>query len=259
MGSSEGDSTSADLGAALDAAGEKPPDDGDRESKKNYAQRLSRALAQAVADRLRDAFPRISPCGDAGHEREIGGAGGKKRLDVCVWDDQLGLLLDVSIKTYSFRDYDNKKKKLGRYTKNVVRNDHELRAEAARIHERQPYSVLVGMMFVPFAVCEDGEKEHSSFAHMVTIYRARSGRTAHDDRRLERFEAFYIGLYEASGRERGKVRFFDVMTSPPRNGRPKSSDTLSFAEMSQKVKGLVEARNTAVVDWAEPDSESDGD
>src|ERR1700733_9077313 len=49
------------------------------------------------------------------------------------------LELLVSIKTLSFRDTKPKTKtqpkRVGRYTKNMVRNDHELRAEAMEFHE----------------------------------------------------------------------------------------------------------------------------
>lgn len=240
------------LRAVLEEAGPRPADDGDRGEKKNYAQRLSRALAAEVAQRLRPHFPDILPKENEGHETEIGGAGGNKRLDVCVWDRQRGLLLDVSIKTYSFRDYDSKRMRLGRMTKNVVRNDMELRAEAAKMHERQPYAVLVGLMFVPFLECTDGGRGHSSFAHMVLTFRERAGREGHDDRRFERFEAFYIGLYESGGEDGGYVRFFDVRKSPPQNGKPRSEDTVSFEELTQQVKELVNRRNSKGIEWAEP-------
>jgi hypothetical protein len=244
--------------AALDEAQPRPADDSpDRHEKKNYAQRLSRALAVEVAERLRPHFPDILPTRTEGHETEIGGAGGSKRLDVCVWDRQLGLLLDVSIKTYSFRDYDSKRKRLGRMTKNVVRNDMELRAEAAKIHERQPYAVLVGLMFVPFVACSDADREHSSFAHMVLTFRDRAGRQGHDDRRLERFEAFYIGLYEPEGEDRGYVRFFDVQGNPPKSGRPRSEDTISFEDLTQQIKELVDRRNSRGIEWGEPADETD--
>lgn len=242
---------------ALDKARPRPEDDGDRDEKKNYAQRLSRELAVVVARRLRGHFPDILPKEDEGHETEIGGAGGTKRLDVCVWDRQQGLILDVSIKTYSFRDYDRKKKRLGRMTKNVVRNDMELRAEAAKIHERQPYAVLVGLMFVPFFSCTDGGKEHSSFAHMVLTFRERTGREGHDDRRLDRFEAFYIGLYESAGEDIGYVRFFDVRKDPPQRGKPRSGDTVSFEELTAEIKALVDRRNSKGIKWGEP-ADADG-
>ena len=245
------------LRAVLDAAEPRPADDGDRGDKKNYAQRLSRALAVEVAARLRPHFQGILPTEDEGHETEIGGAGGKKRLDVCVWDRQLGLVLDVSIKTYSFRDYDGKRKRLGRMTKNVVRNDMELRAEAAKIHERQPYAVLIGLMFVPMVACTDGEHDHSSFAHMVATFRNRTGRDGHDDKRFDRFEAFYIGLYEADGDRRGQVRFFDVRNNPPQNGKSRREDTLTFEALTAEVRRLVDRRNSKGIEWGEPAGEDE--
>lgn len=74
------------LRAPLDSAEPRPPVEADRPVKKNYAERLSRALAIVVADRLRRHFPTIKPTPEeTGHETPIGGAGGKKRLDVCPW------------------------------------------------------------------------------------------------------------------------------------------------------------------------------
>jgi hypothetical protein len=248
------------LAVALDEAGPRPPDDGDRHLKKNYAERLSRALAKAVARRLRPYFPQVRPTEEElGHEEAVGAAEGTKRLDVSVWDDRRkrGLLLDVSIKTYSFRDYDSKRGRPGRMTKNVLRNDHELRAEAAKVHARQPYAVLVGLMFVPFHACEDGRKESSSFAHMVLTFRDRTGRGGADDKRLDRFEAFYVALYEPEGDRRGFVRFFDVTRSPPRQGRPRLDDTLSFEELTAAVRALHDQRNRAGEQWAEAAGEED--
>lgn len=242
---------------ALIAAGMRPADDAEREDKRNYAQRLSTALAVEIARRLRPAFPDVRPTPEEGHETAMGAAGGTKRLDVCVWHDRLGLLLDVSIKTYSFRDFDRKKKRLGRMTKNVVRNDMELLAEASKVHERQPYAVLVGLMFVPVMACDDGERGRSSFAHMVETFRKRTGRDGHDDKRYDRFEAFYLGLYESDGDRRGSVRFFDVEEDPPRNGKPRRDSTLSFDEVTVAIKDLVDRRNSKGMKWAEPDAEAE--
>jgi len=247
----------AELRQVLDSVEPRPADDGDRGDKKNYAQRLSRALALEVSGRLRPHFADALPTVDEGHETEIGGAGGTKRLDVCVWDRKRGLLLDVSIKTYSFRDYDSKRKKLGRMTKNVVRNDMELRAEAGKIHERQPFAVLVGLMFVPTMACTDGERDKSSFAHMVLTFRERTGRTGHDDKRFERFELFYLGVYETEAERRGQIRFFDVRKNPPRNGKPRREDTISFDELITEIQVAVDRRNSTGIEWGVAEGEPD--
>lgn len=254
MGRAKNDSETPIL-AALEAAEPKPPVSGKRPDKKNYAERLSRALAVTVARGLRPSFPTVHPTEDeVGHEMAFAVGGGRKRLDVSVWSerDKAGLVLDVSIKTYSFQDWDSKKKRAGRMTKNVVRNDHELRAEAAKVHARQPWAVLVGVMFTPVEACDDGKTDHSSFAHMVLTFRGRTGRSGPDDPRYELFEAFYVALYHQDGDSRGAVRFFDVATNPPRQGRPQLKDTVSFGEWCAEVDRLVRERSSPRQQWAEP-------
>ena len=114
------------LRGAFDRAEPRPDPDADRAEKKNYAERLSRELAKVVAGALRDEYPRITPTSDGrDQESPAAGEGGKKRLDVKVWDDRAGLILSISIKTYSFQDYSKKSERLGRFTKNILRNDHE--------------------------------------------------------------------------------------------------------------------------------------
>ncbi len=261
------------LAKALRMAGARPGANADRAEKKNYAQRLSNHLAQAVADALRPNYPDITPTASgAGQEAAVDVAKGRKRLDVKALDPTLGLVLAVSIKTYSFQDYSPTTGKLGRWTKNIVRNDHELRGEAMVLHQRQPYSVLVAVLFEPYATCEDGDPNKtsdvakSSFAHHVTTLSKRAGRGKRpvhggnerlwvdlgaEDTRYDLFEKVYIGLYESDG----AVRFFDVEEAPPRNGRPPESATLSFDEFVAAVHAEVERRNRFAPAWSEPEDE----
>lgn len=264
------------LAKPLTLAGVKPAPDADRSDKKNYAQRLSNHLAQTVADALRPHYPNITP--DAmgvGQEAQVDVAKGRKRLDVKALDPTLGLILCVSIKTYSFRDFSPRTGRFGRWTKNIVRNDHELRGEAMVLHQRQPYSVLVAVLFTPFATCDDGDASKasdigkSSFAHHVTTLSKRSGRGKRavfggsskmwvdlgaEDTRYDLFEKVFIGLYDTDG----EVRFFDVDESPPRNGRPSDSQTLSFDEFVTIVHSEVERRNKFAPTWSEPEDSEDG-
>lgn len=267
------------LRTVLDTAEPKPAPDGARGDKKNYAQRLSNLLATFLANALRGNFPAITPLADGRQqEARVAVDGGQKRLDVKVTDPTLGLLLNVSIKTYSFRDYDNARERLGRWTKNIVRNDHELRGEAMVLHQRQPYSVLIAVLFEPFATCDDGDPSSradvnkSSFAHHVATLYKRTGRGKRpvygtggnawvdfgaDDPRHELFERVFIALYETEGEERGAVRFFDVEKSPPRNGRPGLRDTLSLDEFVEVVDREVARRNRTAPAWAPVDSDDE--
>ncbi|MBB4663072.1 hypothetical protein [Conexibacter arvalis] len=255
---------------ALDRAEPKPGPRADRDVKKNYAQRLSNALAQTVADALRPAFPKITPAADgSGQEAAVPVSRGTKRLDVKVTDPTLGLILSVSIKTYSFQDYSPRRDQLGRWTKNIVRNDHELRGEAMVLHQRQPYSVLVALMFEPYEICDDGGSGGtSSFAHHVTTLSKRTGRGRRpihggaagayveygaEDSRHDLFERVYIGLYEQHGDARGTVHFFDVENPPPRDGRPPIESMLTFEQLIRTIREDVDRRNRMAPAWAAED------
>ncbi|MEN6525150.1 MAG: hypothetical protein ABFD65_01520, partial [Candidatus Polarisedimenticolia bacterium] len=139
------------------------------------------------------------------------------------------------------------------YTKNYTRIDNELRAEAMDYHQRQPFAVMVGVVFLPADACDDGSPSESgapsSFGQAVRIFRCRARRAdPHDDAEL--FERLFIGLYTAEGERRGDVAFFDVESAPPRIGRPHSSDTLSFDELLQAIKGVYDERNNPAFEWA---------
>lgn len=248
------------LAALLEKVEPKPDVSASREDKHAYASRLSRALAVRIASALRPHYPNIIPTeADVGHESATGSATGRKRLDVKVWDDTLGLKLLVSIKTYSFRDWSGRTRSAGRYTKNVQRNGMELKDEADVIHRRQPYAVMVALFFLPVDACDDGDdaavgdRGVSSFASIVRRLRVRQGRSLDaDERSFDRFdlaEKLYVGLYEyADPGVRGWLRFFDVADNPPRNGRPTSLRTLD--ELGAEIASLVDRRNTAGFDWA---------
>lgn len=223
----------ADLGidsfaAALAHAGVKPADSATREQKKNYSERLSNAIAVLVASRLRatGSFMSILPTAD-GRGRETGSAGGAhkklKKTDVRYATPDTGLELLVSVKTLNFRDAKKDRNVpggyvIGRYTKNMVRNDHELRAEAMDHHERFPYAVLIGLFFIPVDACDDTAAGKSSFAHAVITFRPRTGRVDVSDPPAK-FERLFVGLYDATRKGDDAVGFFDVASAPPRKGR----------------------------------------
>jgi hypothetical protein len=218
--------------------------------KKNYAERLSRGLAETIAEALRSkkTFRSITPTADGrGHEAQTRVDGGKKKLDVRLLNDELGLVFSASIKTYSFRDYSPSSGLFGRYQKNVVRNDMELRAEADVIHRRQPYAVMVAFFFMHEGATLDGENKHSSFAHAVFTFRKRAGRTSAQDERFDRFEKVYIGLFNPDNPVEGRAEFFDVENNPPRNGRPRQ--LLTLQEVVDEVDHLVKARNDLVYEY----------
>lgn len=213
-----------------------------REQKKNYAEELSRLLAQNFSDHLRPYFNGILPDEHGKGQESLARASKRpKKLDVNYSNPQIGLGLGVSIKTLNFRDIKSR-----RYTKNYTRVDNEWRAEASDYHERQPYAVLIGILFLPSDSTEDKINTHSSFAQAVNVFRHRSGRTGPKDRE-ELFERVYVALYHPNGDRMGEVRFFDVGNAPPQDGFPAA--TLEFDDLIRRICSEYDDRNKVSMPW----------
>lgn len=237
------------LAQALDASEPRPPTSGSRSDKKNYAQRLSQNLATVLANALRKDFPSILP-DEAGRQQESRArtSKGVKKLDINYSTPELGLGLGISIKTINYRDAGTK-----RYTKNYTRVDNELRAEAKDYHQRQPYAVLVAVIFLPIDSCEDGLGDSpSSFGGCMKIFRHRANRQGPRDEE-ELFERVFIGLYSHEPSARGDVEFMDVMDSPPKKGRPRSpvNRVFGFAELVSHIIETYDLRNNPPFEWSE--------
>ncbi len=221
----------------------------ERGAKKNYAEALSRALAQRFADELRGSFPGILPAADGkGQESKARTSHGFKKLDVNYSTIQLGLGLGLSIKTINFRD-----ERSQRYSKNYKRADAELRAEASDYHERQPYAVLIGVVFLPADACDDaGKNAPSSFGKAIQDFRVRSGRRKPTDSPVL-FERVFVGLYETDEAHFGEVGFFDVVDAPPKRGRP--SSLLKFDELIRAIVSTYDERNGSTFQWSSGETE----
>ncbi len=230
---------SAEKQAAIDLGGF-----AERAHAKNFAEYLSRHLATRFANGLRPAFEGILPDeAGKGQESRARTSKGYKKLDVNYSTPELGLGLGVSIKTINVRDRATK-----RYTKNYTRVDSELRAEAADYHERQPYSVMVAVIFLPADSCDDGsEREPSSFGAAVRKFRHRAGRIHPADSTML-FEGVFVAFYDTAGPDFGRVGFFDVMEAPPRRGRPRSA--LTFSQLMERIVAIYDARNNPPFSWA---------
>jgi hypothetical protein len=203
-----------------------------RGEKKNFAQRLSTAIAQKTADVLRSRCPGINPGADGRfHESKSAGSKGLKKLDVNYSTVRSGLELAVSIKTYNFKD-----ETTGRFTKNSRRLDGELRAEAQDCHERQPFAVLSGYLFLPDVAANDGKLGPSSLKHNANVLAQRTGRVS-KSAEASLFELVFIGVYSAGG----SVRFFKADSDVPDNGLP--GTTVSFSDTLAEICASHEERN----------------
>ncbi|MEV3855071.1 hypothetical protein AB0J38_12180 [Streptomyces sp. NPDC050095] len=227
----------------------RPPEGAAQGTRTAYATQFANKLAVLFANNLRSTFAGILPHADGtGQESRARTAKGFKKLDVNYSTPELGLGLGVSLKHIHQRDGKTK-----RYTKNYSRNDNELRSEAMDYHERQPYAVMIGVLFLPYDAADDcGEKnDPSSFGAAVRYFRNRAGRT-YVSAPADLFEKFYIALYEHSGEDRGKVDFYDVdRPKPPFGRRPTPDEVVDFDEFVDEVIRVYDARNDPPFEWAD--------
>jgi hypothetical protein len=189
------------LHKALTGLGDKPADTAPQAQKKSYSERISSAVAAAVAEELRarglqgarPAPPGLT--GDSGAERRMAGGIGAKKVDVTWSTEESGLLLGISIKTINYRD-----SKTGNFQKNLTNRRGDMLIEAVTLHRRFPYSVLAGFFFLDAGAATDHTKmRKSTFENAHTRLRLFTGR---DDPggRDEQFERFFLILLEASSK-----------------------------------------------------------
>jgi hypothetical protein len=235
----------------LEAAGPRPTALGSQHEKNQYAVRFADAMAALLAQDLAPMMRGIT----ASAKRTASSVRGAKQLDVNFSTPASGLAVGISLKSVHIRESSGAR----RYTHNLKRNEEELRIEASGYHKRQPYAVMVGVLFLPFDSCEDGKKSNpSSFGSWVRHLRPYAGRGGPRDDE-DRFETIYIGLYEPDGSD---LRFFDVEVDPPKNERPqcdgellgsngKPRRLLSYQEFLSAVQHAYLQRNAAEFRWAD--------
>ena len=187
------------LEAALKGLAAKPADTALQSDKKRYSERVSEAVAQALAAELRrrglkEARP--APPGvmdSSGAERRMAGGLGAKKVDVTWATAEAGLLLAISVKSISFRD-----SRTGNYQKNLVNRRGDMLMEAVTLHRRFPYSVLAGFFFLDSgAEADNTNRRKSTYINAHARLRLFTGRNDPAGRD-EQFERFYLLLLEAT-------------------------------------------------------------
>jgi len=233
----------------LAAAVPRPRSESSKEDKNKYAIRFADKMGQEIAS----ALARHLPGTECSPKRKSQSLRNAKQLDVNFSSPEMGLALGLSLKSVHIREGTGSR----RYTHNKKRNEEELRIEASGYHKRQPYAVMIGVLFLPIDSCDDAKKNNSSsFGSWVRHLRPYSGRSGpHDD--ADRFEKLYIALYEPDGSD---LRFFDVESAPPKAGRP--SNSLEFNEFIDACHETYNSRNSLDFTWDDgsepvPNDESD--
>ena len=244
--------------AALDHARGRPEPGASHNDKRNWSGRFANQCAVSLADCFRVTdLPRkaIRPLSltDGTEPLTPLGSGTRKRIDVTIVDEILGLEIGVSLKGLNFRDEGS-----GNFDKNLTGRLYELGDEMRLVHEHLPHAFMAGVLLLPVeAAVDKSAVAASSFAHAVQKLRERTGRldpalAAHS----ARCDAGFVGLYAdgaAPGFHRGIVRFFDVAGAPPRRGRPLVAETLSMQEVASVIVERARYEETVVWGTAEPD------
>jgi hypothetical protein len=197
---------------------------------RHYSETLSKALALWLRNRLLKD-PRVhnvlSP------EAKVPTCFGKKSLDIGCLDSSGYLSLDISIKTFSFRD-----RATGRYTHNFTGRFYELLGEGLDLRLSYPEAVLCALVFLPLDSCDDGTSgAASSFGNAVKQYAKIAGRGTDGEHALS-FEHVFIGLYDESD----GVSFFNAVTPPPRHGPPEPNTLIKTQQMLESILTTVAAR-----------------
>jgi hypothetical protein len=167
--------------------------------KKRYSEKVSQAVALALADELRHrglkgAKPgSASEVGGSGAERRMSGGLGAKKVDVTWSTETDGLLLAISVKTINFKDDGT-----GNFQKNLTNRRSDMLMEAVTLHRRFPYAVLAGFFFLDKGAASDGTpRRRSTFENAHARLQLFTGRNDPAGRE-EQFERFYVLLLDAS-------------------------------------------------------------
>jgi hypothetical protein len=216
----------------LAVVGKRPPTSADQHATRHYSETLSKELAHWVRDAVvaRNLGSKVlTP------EAKVPTVYGGKSLDVGVLDQRGYLVLDVSIKTFNFKD---------RHTQNYAHNFsgrfYELLGEELDLRRSYRWATLVALIFLPEDSTIDG-KETSSFANAVKWY-SKIALPEESDAAGARFEHVYIGLHKPDG----AIYFFDATRAPPQRGAPEKKHRLPFDQILSVISETVAKRNSQV-------------
>ena len=202
--------------------------------KRQYSDDLSRVFSKALEDSMQTHFPHTFSGGGTGIP--AASAQGIKSIDVAFNIEGLFLGLGISVKTVGLPE------KGHGYVHNLKRVSEEWALETINYHRYMPFSIIIGMFFVPFDAATD-RLRRSSLARSVGHFAPSSGRRDHREYD-ELMERIYIGLYQPKPRALyGTVRFIDVADEVPPSGLPTKATMKPFEQVKDELVALFKERN----------------
>lgn len=201
--------------------------------KRQYSDDLSRVFSVALEKSMGTHFPHTTS--GEGTGTNAASASGIKSIDVAFNIEGLFLGLGLSVKVVGLPE-----KNRG-YTHNLKRVSEEWNLETVNYHRYMPYSIIVGMLFLPVDAMTD-RKQKTSLSTSLDHFRGFRGRRDHRDD-IDLMEEIYIGLYDPSGRKAGDVFFVGADLTLGPQGIPKPADRKSFEDVKDELVSDFKARN----------------
>ena len=218
------------FGDVLHTVGSKPPEAASQNATRHYSETLSREIAIWIREKVIVEFEEAEVLLPEGKVNTIYGVGNRgKSLDVGVLNSRKYLLLDISIKTFNFKD-----RKTNNYRHNYTGRFYELLGEDLDIRRSYPHATLVALIFLPEDSIQDSIP--SSFAHCVRQF-SKIAKRGLAESELG-FEFVFVGIHNESG----DLYFFNSTASPNRNGHPPQSSRLSIDDVLQMIRQSVDSR-----------------
>jgi len=191
---------------AVRAVGLIPAQTASRDDKKRYAERLSKALAEEIAEGMRGiGFTNTKPLRGKPGEKEFYGGLGSKKVDVSYSDERHGLIQAVSVKSICFAPFG----------KNLKNRFGDLCTEAITLHMRFPYASVCMFFAFPEAADDDRteRRTRSTFRRALKLLSTVAGRSGYTDAG-EKFENITVMLFKPLTHKGGSTGFklFDAVT-----------------------------------------------
>ena len=214
--------------------GDKPSEYASQNSTRHYSEVFSKELALWLRQEIIASDIGTTVLPPEGKVDTIYGIGNRgKSLDVGVIDSKKYLLLNISIKTFNFKD-----KKTNNYRHNYTGRFYELLGEDLDLRRSYPLATLAAFIFLP----EDStiDTDPSSFAHATRQF-SKILRRKREKHELG-FEYVYIGIHTAHG----ELYFFDAEKIPPRIGAPLESERTTIESVISELHRAVNDRRNEI-------------
>lgn len=219
-----------DFKSVIDAVGQRPAQDADQNASRHYSERFSKEVALWIREKVIERKIGTHVLAPEGKVDTIYGVGNRgKSLDIGVLNSRKYLLLNISIKTFNFKD-----RKTKNYRHNYTGRFYELLGEELDLRRSYAHSILAAIIFLP----EDSltDTSPSSFAHAVRQFSKIAKKNR--DETAPGFEFVFIAVHNTEGR----LFLFDATQVPPRVGIPSIKSIKSINDVLDQLAAIAKNR-----------------